>query len=53
VQCGERDDGSLAIEVVVYHPDWEEPLRIASIQSNPSNGNAASVLRCDFQQRPL
>jgi hypothetical protein len=54
VQCKEQDDGSLAVEVVVYHPDWDEPLRIASIQSNPSNGNGkAAALRCDFQQKQL
>lgn len=54
VECNEQDDGSLAVEVLVYHPDWDEPLRIASIQSNPSNGNAEeSSLRLDFKQKQL
>lgn len=54
VECKEQDDGSLAVEVVVYHPDWDEPLRIASIQSNPSDENAAEpTLRCDFKQEQL
>jgi hypothetical protein len=54
VECKEQDDGSLAVEVVVCHPDWDEPRRIASIQSNPSDGNAAEpTLRCDFQQKQL
>jgi len=41
VECKEHGDGSLAIEVVVCHPDCDEPLRIAFIQSNKypsSNG---------------
>jgi len=54
VECKEQDDGSLAVEVVVFHPDWEEPLRVASIQSNPSDKNATEpTLRCDFEQKHL
>lgn len=54
VECKEQDDGSLAVEVVVFHPDWEEPRRIAAIQSNPSNGNPEeSSLRFDFKQKQL
>lgn len=54
VECKEQDDGSLTVEVVVFHPDWDEPLRIASIQSNPSDGNAeGSTLRFDFEQKRL
>jgi hypothetical protein len=52
VECNEKDDGSLAVEVLVYHPDWDEPLRIASIQSDPSEGVARrSILNFDFQQK--
>lgn len=54
VECKEQDDGSLAVEVVVFHPDWDEPKRIASLQSNPSNGNRGeSSLRFDFEQKQL
>ena len=54
VECKEQDDGSLVVEVVICHPDWDEPLRIASIQSNPSDENAAQpTLHCDFQQKQL
>ena len=52
VKCHEKEDGSLAVQVVVCNPDWDEPLRIASIQSNPKNGNSADpVLRCDLEQK--
>jgi len=54
VECKEQDDGSLAVEVVICHPDWDEPLRIASIQSKPSDENAVEpTLCCDFQQKQL
>ena len=54
VECKEQDDGSLAVEVVVFHPDWDEPKRIASLQSNPSLATVAkATLRCDFQQKHL
>ena len=41
VECKEQDDGSLTVDVVVFHPRWDEPLRIASIQSHPFDGNRA------------
>ncbi len=54
VECKEQDDGSLAVEVVVYHPDWDEPMRIASIQSNPTDEDAAGpTIRCDLQHKQL
>ncbi len=54
VECKEQDDGSLAVEVVVFHPDWDEPLRIASIQSNPSEKNTPEpAIHCDFEQKRL
>src|SRR5882724_1790775 len=54
VECKEQDDGSLSVDVVVCHPDWDEPLRIASIQSNPSDANPAEpTLRCDLEQKQL
>jgi len=54
VECKEQDDGSLVVEVVVFHPDWDEPLRIASIQSNPSDKNTPEpAIHCDFEQKRL
>jgi len=54
VKCDEKEDGSLAVQVVLCNPDWDEPLRIASIQSNPKNPGAAEpILRCDLNQKEL
>ena len=52
VESKEQDDGCLLVEVLVYHPEWDEPVTIASIRSRPSNGNgAASMLECDFPNK--
>ena len=40
VQCKEHPDGSIAVEAVVCHPDWNEPMEIASIQSHPQDREA-------------
>ena len=54
VKCKEQENGSLAVEVVICNPDWDEPRRIALIQSNPTDPNVATpVLRCDLEQSDL
>jgi len=54
VECKSQEDGTLTVEVVICHPDWDEPLRIASIESNPADANAGeSTLRCDFHRKRL
>jgi hypothetical protein len=54
VECKEQDDGSLAVEVVVFHPDWDEPVRIASLQSRPcGQSRAEAALRCDLEHKQV
>ena len=54
VKGKKQPDGSLSIQVVLFNPDWDEPLRIASIQSNPTNGNGTTpALQCDLEQKQL
>jgi len=54
VECREQDDGSLAVEVVVFHPDWDEPVRIASLQSRPCGlSPAEAALRCDLEHKQV
>lgn len=45
MECKERGDGTLNVEIIVCHPDWNEPVRIASVESNPKAGpfEAAAV----------
>jgi hypothetical protein len=50
IQCKEDPDGSLTVEVVVCHPDWEEPKKIASIHSQPHDRDAQKpTLKCDLR----
>src|SRR5260370_39365384 len=50
ILCKEQSDGSLTVEVLVCHPDWEEAKTIAAIHSRPQDdGTAAPSLKCDLQ----
>jgi hypothetical protein len=45
----EDQDGSLVVRVMVFNPDWDEPLQIACIRSRP--GKAATngaALECNL-----
>ena len=50
ILCKEQPDGSLTVEVVVCHPDWEEAKTIAAIHSLPEGSDAAAPsLKCDLK----
>jgi hypothetical protein len=50
ILCKERADGSLTIEILVCHPDWEEPQAIAAIHSRPQDRDeTAPRLSCDLE----
>jgi len=52
IVCKEEPNGSLTVEVLVCHPDWEETQKIASIHSRPRGSEAnAPILRCEFDQQ--
>jgi hypothetical protein len=54
VTCNRQENGVLALEVVVFHPEWDEPLRIASIQSSTDGQSTDSApLRCDLNHKQL
>jgi hypothetical protein len=45
----EQEDGSLTVEVLICHPDWEEPQIIAAIHSRPQDSDSAGPsLKCDL-----
>jgi hypothetical protein len=51
ILCENGDDGKLVTKVVVCHPDWDQQLQIASIESGSSNREKpAAVLSCDLTQ---
>ena len=54
VKCKELENGSLAVEVVICNPDWDEPRRIALIESNPTDRNPhGAALKCDCEIRDI
>jgi len=54
VMCREQENGVLVVEVVVCHPDWEEPLKIATLESNLRDARPEQMaLKCDLSQSKL
>jgi hypothetical protein len=43
-----QPDGSLLVRVLIFNPDWDEPLQIASIQSRPDDSDCFNVLACNL-----
>ena len=50
----EERDGSLALQIVAFHPDWDEPVQIAYFRS-PAKGASASgpVLEFNFEHKSV
>ena len=48
VESKEEEDGTLVVRVIVFNPDWDEPLQIASIRSRPRDLDALSALGCNL-----
>jgi len=41
-------EGVLVVEVLVFNPNWDEPVRIASISSRPQDETCLTALGCCF-----
>src|SRR5712692_2154345 len=46
VYAKQTPEGDLIVEVLVFNPDWDEPLRIASIRSRPEDASGLTPLAC-------
>lgn len=44
----EEEDGTLVIQVLVFNPDWEEALQIASIRSRPCDARCEAAVGCNL-----
>lgn len=51
----QETDGSLSLRIIVFHPDWEEPIQIACLRSCPQQASSdqASSLECDLEHKHL
>lgn len=48
VYAREDENGNLVIRVLVFHPEWDEALQIASIKSRPNDGDCQTALGCNL-----
>lgn len=46
VYAKKEPDGTLSVRVVVFNPDWDEPLQIACIRSRPHDPGCLTPLEC-------
>ena len=46
IHAKEDREGNLVVEVLVFNPDWDEPLRIASIRSRPQDATCLTAVGC-------
>ena len=43
-----QQDGTLVLRVIVFNPDWDEPLQIASLRSRPQDLESLTPLGCNL-----
>jgi hypothetical protein len=49
VYAQEDRDGTLVVRVMLFNPDWDEPLQIACIRSRPSEASTdGAALGCNL-----
>ncbi len=48
VYAQEEEDGTLVVRVLVFNPDWDEPLQIACIRSRPGDVTSLTALGCNL-----
>jgi hypothetical protein len=48
VYAERQPDGTLVVRVVVFSPDWDEPLQIACLRSRPEDATCLTALGCNL-----
>jgi hypothetical protein len=48
VESTVEQDGILVLRLIVFNPDWDEPLQIASIRSRPQDLESLTPLGCNL-----
>ena len=48
VEGKKEQDGACVVRVLVFNPDWDEPLQIASIRSRPHDPECLTPLGCNL-----
>ncbi len=48
----EEEDGSLGVQIVAFHPSWEEPIQIAYFRSPSKDASPSGpALECDLEHK--
>jgi hypothetical protein len=50
VYAKHNPDGDLVVEVLIFNPDWDEPLRIAAVRSRPEDRESMTPLVCGLDR---
>lgn len=53
VSAQREEDGRLIVRVLVFNPDWDEPLQIACISSRPQDAAGMTPLGCNLDHVAL
>jgi hypothetical protein len=53
VEGKKEPDGTCVVRVLVFNPDWDEPLQIASIRSRPHDPESLTALGCNLDHVAL
>ena len=53
VHAQQQEDGTLIVRVLVFNPDWDEPLQIACVRSRPHDPECLTALGCNFDHVAL
>lgn len=48
IESTAEQDGTLILRVIVFNPDWDEPLQITSIRSRPQDLESFTPLGCNL-----
>ncbi len=48
IESTAEQDGTLVLRIIVFNPDWDEPLQIASIRSRPQDLESLTPLGCNL-----
>ena len=48
IESTAQQDGTLVLRIIVFNPDWDEPLQIASIRSRPQDLESLTPLGCNL-----
>ncbi|MGH9644144.1 MAG: hypothetical protein ACRD3Q_17195 [Terriglobales bacterium] len=53
IESAAQQDGTLVLRIIVFNPDWDEPLQIASLRSRPHDQECLTSLGCNLDHVAL